>query len=132
MLPCTKNCIAKSARFLLPDKMDICKIRKFLTLGKKSKIAAAAQMLIEFCGNIKMILNRTFIPTGNNQDIITAGSNSLLHHILDNRFVNDRHHLFRLRLGYRKKTRAPAGCRDHRFFNTTHQQIPSASSIVRI
>ena len=55
-----------------------------------------------------MILDRVLAAAGDEDDVVDAGGERLFDAVLDDRLVDERQHLFRLRLGRREEARAEA------------------------
>ena len=62
-----------------------------------------------------MILDRILAAAGDEDDVGDTGRQRLLDPVLNDRLVDERQHLLRLRFGRREKTSAEAGCRKDRF-----------------
>ena len=62
-----------------------------------------------------MIFDGVFAAPGDDDDVLDARGDALLDDVLNQRLVDDRQHLFGLRLGGRQKSRAQARCGKHGF-----------------
>ena len=69
---------------------------------------------VELGIGVEVVLDRALAPAGDEQHARDAGPHQLLDHVLDDRLVDDRQHLLRLRAGRRQQARAEPGDRDHR------------------
>src|SRR5262245_7526941 len=62
-----------------------------------------------------MILDGILAASCDNDDVIDSGCHSLLDHILNHRFVNQRQHFLGLRFGRWQESRPQTCCREYRF-----------------
>ena len=81
-------------------------------------LAFRGQRRLKFEGMVEMILNGGLVAAGDEDEFLDASLGSLLHRILDKRFVDDRQHFLRHGLGGRKEAGAKSadrknGCLDH-------------------
>src|SRR6267142_1104029 len=67
-----------------------------------------------------MIFDRALVAAGDEHHVPDTGRHRLLDRVLDERLVDDRHHLLGTRLGRREKSAAHSGDRENRFGNFFH------------
>jgi hypothetical protein len=75
------------------------------TLDRGKRLAAATHRILQLVGDVEMILDRTLVAAGDEDDL----SNARLKRLLDQRFVDDDQHLLGDRLGGREEARAQPG-----------------------
>ena len=78
-----------------------------------------------------MIFDGLFAAPRHDDDLVAARRQRLFHAVLNDGLVDDRQHLFRLRLGGRKETRAEAGRRENRFTHSHGHGFLSIAVSVR-
>ncbi|MOA19664.1 hypothetical protein D3C78_1400630 [compost metagenome] len=91
--------------FLLPDIMNLY-LGRTLNLFQDFQLAIFKEPRFQFKRVIKMILNRSFSFTRNNDDVFNTGGNSFLDNVLDSRLIDDRKHFLWHRLSRGKKARS--------------------------
>jgi hypothetical protein len=69
-----------------------------------------------------VILDRVLPAAGDDDDVGEAGRHRLLDHVLDDRLVHERQHLFRLRLGGGKEARAEARGGEDGLADASHER----------
>jgi hypothetical protein len=87
-------------------------------------LAALLQFAFKFVGLVEMVLDRPLGTAGDEDHVGNAGRNRLLHRILDQRLVHDRHHLLRTGLGGGQEAGAHAGNWEYGFGNFLHLKPP--------
>ena len=86
------------------------------------EFAARLQGRFELEGVIEVIFDRGLAAPGDENQLLDAAVEGLLHRMLDHRAVNDRQHLLGHGLGRRQKARPQAGDRQDRFANSSQPQ----------
>ena len=76
------------------------------TIVEEVGFAALLQHLLQFIADVEVVFDGGLATSGNDDDLIAARRHRLFDAILNDGLVNQRHHLFRLRLGGRQKPRA--------------------------
>ena len=83
--------------------------------------AALFEFVFEFVGDVVVFGDRPFVAAGNEDHVTDARFVSFFDRVLDQRFIYDRQHFFRRRLGRGQKARAKSGDREHgKFYGFTH------------
>ena len=95
--------------------------------GEQFRLAARFEKGLELDRDVEVILDRVLAPAGHEDDVRDAGGHRLLDAVLNDRLVDERQHLFRLRLGGRKEASAETRSREHRFANRAVSRLDSAS-----
>ena len=115
---CAQNGMPQAQRFGLPDVDAINVLGKDIAHHPEQVfLAPCGQFAFDFIRLVEMIFDRAFVAPGDENHVRHACAHGLLHCVLDQRLVNDRHHFFRTRLGGRKKPAAHAGHGKHDFRN---------------
>src|SRR2546422_228019 len=109
--------MTKTKRFLLSDVGHVDHVRYLAHNLQQVCLLALFQHLFEFVTHVEVVFYSLFTAAGNNDDLVAARSQCLLHSILNDGFVYDRQHLFGLGLGRGKKTSAQSGGRKDGFAN---------------
>jgi hypothetical protein len=68
--------------------------------------------VLELVVEVEVILDRALLAAGDDDDLLDAGRDRLLDGVLDDRLVDQRQHLLRLRLRGGQEASAPAGGRE--------------------
>ena len=100
-------------------------------------LAAPAQRVVEFVGDVEMVLDDALVAPGDEDELLDARRARLVDDVLQDRPVDDRQHLLGHRLGRRQKSRAEAGDRQHRLADgfahrETAFRVDYASAAARI
>ena len=104
--------MTKPQRLLLPREDGIaCPKGGFARLLEFARLAALLQGGLELVGRIEMILQRTLVAAGDENELLDAGCQAFLDRILDERPVDDREHLLRHGLGGGQKAGTQTGNR---------------------
>ena len=72
-------------------------------------LVALAQRVVEFVGEVEMVLDHGLVAAGDEDEMLDAGGARLVDDMLDDRPVDDGQHLLGDRLGRRQETRAQPG-----------------------
>ena len=98
--------VAQAERFTLTDVREVDQVRDVPNLGEQLFLAARLEERLELDRDVEMILDRVLAASGDQDDVGDAGRDRLFDAVLDDWLVDERQHLFRLRLGRREKPRA--------------------------
>ena len=79
------------------------------TCSSRSVLPRSSQQLLQLVGDVEVVLDGVLAAAGDDDDVGEAGRHRLLDHVLDDRLVDERQHLLRLRLGGGQEARAEAG-----------------------
>src|SRR3954470_10663211 len=91
-------------------------------LSEERVLAFALELRFELVGFVEMVLNGTLVPAGNEDHVGDSSRGSLLDRILDERFVDDRHHLLGARLRDGQEPAAKSGHGEYRFLEPGHHR----------
>ena len=109
--------VAEPERFALADVREVDEVRDLADLGEQLLLAARFEERFELDRDVEVIFNRVLAASGDEDDVVDAGGDRLLDAVLDDRLVDQRQHLFRLRFGRGKKPSAKTGGREDGFSN---------------
>ena len=102
--------VAQSERFLLAGKARRARDRQFL--GQDFQCAVLLpfeQVHFQLELAVEMVFDDALVAAGDEDEMLDAGLAGLVHHVLDQRPVDHRQHLFRHGLGRRQEPGAEAG-----------------------
>src|SRR3990170_302178 len=94
--------------------------------GKLGAVPLLLQEVLQFVGDVEVVLDRVFSPSGHDDHVPHAGCARLLHAILDQRLVHEGQHLLGRRFRGREEPRPETCCRKHRL--SYHRDFPSPAS----
>ena len=100
--------MTKAERLFLTHIGDMDQVRNLTHDLEQIRLPPLLQHFLELIADIEMVLDRLFTAPSHDDDLIAASRDSLLDSVLDNRFVDQRQHFFRLRLGGWEKSGAQA------------------------
>src|SRR5262249_36698874 len=109
-----ENGVAQAERLALAHVRDRGQLGDGLDLGQLVRLAAIVQEVLELEVRVEVILDRALAATGHDDDLRETRGHRLLDDVLDHRLVDEREHLFRLRLGRGKESGAEPGGRKYR------------------
>ena len=113
--------MAKAHRHLLAGEAGLPRRRlQPLQAGKLLVLAALCQRVIELELDIEMVLDDRLVAAGHEDEMLDARLARLIHHILDDRPVDDGQHLLGNSLGGREEPRAETGDRENCLANSLH------------
>ncbi|MNE62094.1 hypothetical protein D3C80_1573560 [compost metagenome] len=92
-------------RFFLADIVDF-HFRGTLNLFEQLQLSILQQSGFQLERIVKVILDRPLALTGNDDNVLNAGSDGFFHDILDGRLVDNRKHFLRHGLCRRKEARS--------------------------
>src|SRR5258708_5015789 len=78
--------------------------------------------MLELKADVEMILDRGLAAARDNDDLLYAGVNGFLDSVLNERFIDQRKHFLRLRLGSGKKARTKPSRGENRFTNFSNHR----------
>ena len=105
--------MAEAERLALPDVGEVDHVRDLADLVELFALAARLEKRLELHRDVEVIFDRVLAAAGHQDDVVDAGGDRLLDAVLDDRLVDERQHLLRLRLGRGKKPGAEAGGGEH-------------------
>ena len=125
--------VAEAERLSLAHVREVDQVGDLADLGEQLLLAARLEERLELDRHVEVILDRVLAAAGDQDDVVDARGDRLFDAVLDDRLVDERQHLLRLRLGRRQEPGAEARGRKHGLANdlfTIHCLgcvIPSAS-----
>ncbi len=119
-----QDSVAQAQLFLLAYVGDLGQVRDGSDLAQLVDLAPRLQELLQLEVQIEVILDRPLLAAGDDDDLLDAGLDRLFDSVLDDRLVNEREHLLRLRLGGREEAGPPSRGRKDRL---AYSHLPSAS-----
>ena len=87
------------------------------------------EQVLELEAVVEVVLDGALLAAGHDDDLLDAGRDGLLDRVLDDRLVDERQHLLRLRLGGWQEPRPPAGSREDGLANAQDRTSWSGSAI---
>jgi hypothetical protein len=76
-------------------------------LAEHLDVALLLEQPLELVRGVEVVLDRPLLARGDDDDLLDAGRDGLLDGVLDDRLVDERQHLLRLRLGRGQEAGAP-------------------------
>src|SRR5574340_518033 len=105
--------VAETELLLLAHVGDLGEVADVPDLPEHLDVAALLEEMLELVVEVEVVLDRPLLAARDDDDLLDAGGNGLLDRVLDDRLVDERQHLLRLRLGRGKEARTPAGGGEH-------------------
>ena len=115
--------VAQAQRLALPHVREVDQVRDLADLREHLVLAARFEERLELHRDVEVILDRVLAAAGDQQDVVDARGQRLLHAVLDDGLVHQRQHLFGLRLGGRQKPGAKSCGRKNGFSNTRQRGL---------
>ena len=109
--------MAQPQRLLLADIGDVDHVRDAADDRQQVLLAARFQQVFQLEADVEMIFDGGFAAAGDDDDVLNARVERLLHAVLDNGLVHDGQHLFGLGLGGGKEAGAKPGGWENCFSN---------------
>jgi hypothetical protein len=91
--------VAEAERLPLADVRDVDQVRDLADLLELLRLAAGLEKRLEFDRHVEVILDGVLAAPSDEDDVVDPGRDRLLDAVLNDRLVDQRQHLFRLRLG---------------------------------
>ena len=86
-------------------------------LAEHLDVALLLEQVLELVRQVEVVLDRPLLAGGDDDDLLDPGRDGLLDRVLDDRLVDQRQHLFGLRLRRGQEAGPPAGGREDGFSN---------------
>ncbi len=102
---------------LLADVRQLGKVGDRAHLAELLDLALLLEQVLEFVVEVEVVLDRALVGRGHDDDLLDPGRDRLFDRVLDDRFVDQRQHLFRLRLRGGQEASAPTCGREDGFSN---------------
>ena len=102
---------------LLADVRDLGQVADVPDLAEHLDVALLLEQVLELVGQVEVVLDRALLARGDDDDLLDARGDGLFDRVLDDRLVDQRQHLFGLRLGGGQEAGAPAGGRENGLSN---------------
>ena len=112
--------MAEAELLLLADVGDLGEVGDRPDLAQHLDVALLLEQVLELEGEVEMVLDRPLLARGDDDDLLDPGSHGLLDRVLDDRLVDQRQHLLRLRLRGGKEAGPPA-CRGEDGLSNAHR-----------
>ena len=109
--------MAQAQRLFLAHIGDVNQVRNLADDLQQVGLAALLQHFLQFVADVEVVFDRRFAASGDDDDLIAAGSNRFLNAVLNDGFVHQRQHFLGLRLGGRQEPGAQAGSGKNGFAN---------------
>ena len=85
------------------------------TCSSSSVLPRRPRVVLQLVGHVEMVLDGLLAAPGDQDDVLDAGVDGFLHHVLDHRLVHQGQHFLGLGLGGREEPGAKAGDGDDGF-----------------
>ena len=118
--PGAEDGVTEAERLLLSHVGDGGHLRYGLDLGQLVDLAAILEVVLELEGRVEVVLDGALVAPGDEDDLVEAGGDRLLHHVLDGGLVHEGQHLLGLGLGGGQKARTEPGRGEDCLANTRH------------
>ena len=109
--------VPEAERLALPDVGEVDQVGDLPDLGEQLRLAARLEKGLELDRHVEVILDGVLAAAGDEDDVVDARRHGLFDAVLDDRLVDQRQHLFRLRLGGREEAGAEPGGGEDGFAN---------------
>src|SRR5262249_10198452 len=117
--------VSEPERLALTDVGDVDQIGDLSDFLELVALAARLEECLELDGDVEVIFDRILAAAGDEDDVVDAGSDGFLDAVLNDWFVYERQHFFRLRLGGGKEARAQSGSGEHGFAHQSFHDLAS-------
>src|SRR5277367_110610 len=107
--------MAESEGFFLADVGDVNHVRNRAHDLQQVEFLTLFQHFFQLVADVKMVLNGLLATAGDDDDLVASRGHGLFHAILNNGFVHQWEHFFRLRFGGGQKAGAQSGGRKYGF-----------------
>ena len=107
--------MAESEGFRLTDVAEVRERGDVPHLAQELRLAAALEVFFQLDGAVEMIFDRTFAPSGDDDDVFDSGGDRFFHRILNQWLVDERQHFFRRRFRRGKEASTKACGGNHGF-----------------
>ena len=101
--------VAEAELLLLADVRHLGQVADVADLPEHLDVALLLEQVLELVREVEVVLDRPLLAGGDDDDLLDPGGDGLLDRVLDDRLVDERQHLLRLRLRGRQEASAPAG-----------------------
>ncbi len=112
---CAEDRMSESHGFRLPDVAKVGQIGNVPHLIQHLALAAALQILFQLEGTVEVVFDRAFTSAGDDDDVFDARRDGFFDDVLNQRFVDQRKHLFGRSLGGGEKACTQSGCGNNSF-----------------
>jgi hypothetical protein len=107
--------VAEPELLLLAHVRDLDHVTDLPHAAQHVDVALGLEEVLQLVRVIEVVLDGALLAARDDDDLFDAGRDGLLDRVLDDRLVDEREHLLRLRLGRRQEAGAPAGGREDGF-----------------
>ena len=118
MALCAQHGVTQTLRVTLAHVVQVA--AKLVGLKDRSQqgvLTLLGELTLQNGNAIEVILKSALIATGNHQNIVQAGADSFLHHVLNRGAINDGEHFLRGGLRGGQESGAQTGGRNNRLSN---------------
>ena len=102
---------------LLTDVGHLGEVADVADLPEHVDVALLLEQVLELVRQVEVVLDRPLLAGRDDDDLLDPGGDRLLDRVLDDRLVDEREHLLRLRLRGRQEAGAPSGGGEDGFAN---------------
>src|ERR1022692_2091052 len=122
--------VTEAQRRALPHVVHVGEVAGLADQGQPGGVTLRGERFLEFVGAVEVIFDGALAPAGDEQEVVEAGRDSFLDHVLDRWLVDDRQHLLGRRLRRGQEPGSQARRRDDRLghgASVRHVRYPSRS-----
>src|ERR1039457_2516064 len=122
--------VTEARRRALPHVVHVGEVAGLADQGQPGGVTLRGERFLEFVGAVEVIFDGALAPAGDEQEVVEAGRDSFLDHVLDRWLVDDRQHLLGRRLRRGQEPGSQARRRDDRlghWASVRHVRYPSRS-----
>ena len=109
--------VPEAELLLLADIRHLGQVADRPDLAKHLDVALLLEQVLELVRQVEVVLDRPFLAGGDDDDLLDPGRDGLFHRVLDDRLVDQRQHLLRLRLRRGEEAGTPARGWEHGLSN---------------
>ena len=109
--------VSEAELLLLADVRHLGQVADRPDLAEHLDVALLLEQVLELVRQVEVVLDRPFLAGGDDDDLLDPGRHGLFHRVLDDRLVDQRQHLLRLRLRRGEEAGTPAGGGEHGLSN---------------
>src|SRR6266702_1502601 len=107
---CAQHRVSQAERLWLPDVDAVHRLGNDAPDElEQIALSTRSELRLDLVGLVEMVLDGALVAPGDEHHVVDPCRDGFLDRVLNERFVDDRHHLLRARLGGRKEAAAHAG-----------------------
>ena len=119
--------VPQAELLLLADVGQLGQVADRPHLAELLDLALLLEQVLELVVEVEVVLDRALVGRGDDDDLLDPGGHRLLDAVLDDRLVDQRQHLFGLRLGRGQEAGAPAGGGENGFTDAHRTSVGRVS-----